>query len=140
LTGVRGAHSVLRMGRLRRHKPVLSWFAAIALLGNALAMAFLVPVTAAALVDDILGPVVLCTADGAKTVPGGGSGSGGHAPSNHCPACVTTAQFVLAVILVLSAVAFPLLSTQGPLLRQARALALHLGRGGIRPRAPPLSA
>jgi hypothetical protein len=116
---------------------VLSWLAAIALLGNALAMAFLVPVTAVALVDDILGPIVLCTADGAKTVPG--HGSGGNAPSNHCPACVTTAQFVLAVVLVVSPVAFPALSAQGPLPRQPRALALHLGRGGIRPRAPPLS-
>ena len=118
---------------------MLSWLAAIALLGNVLAMAFLVSATAAALVDDVLGPVVLCTADGAKTVPGGGSGSGGHAPSNHCPACVTTAQFVLAVVLVLSPIAFPAQSTQGPGPRHSRALAVHLGRGGIRPRAPPLS-
>jgi hypothetical protein len=117
---------------------VLSWLAAIALLGNALAMTVLVPSTAVALLDDILGPVVLCTADGAKTVPGGGSG--GHAPSQHCPACVTTAQFVFAVVLVLSAIAFPVLSTQRPAPLQSCASALHLGRGGIRPRAPPLSA
>jgi hypothetical protein len=128
------------MLRLRRHRRGLGWFAAIALLGNMLVAALLVPSMAAALVDDVLGPMVICTADGAKGAPEGGSGSGGHTPSNHCPACVTVAQFALAVATILTAIAFPLPPAARPIRLPSHSLALHLSLGGIHSRAPPLSA
>ena len=140
LTAAQAPPSLAGMLRLRRHKRVLGWLAAIALLGNMLVAALLVPSMATALVDDVLGPIVICTADGAKGAPEGGSGSGGHAPSNHCPACVTVAQFALVVAIVLTAVVFPLLPAARPARLQACSLALHLSLGGIRSRAPPLSA
>src|SRR5262245_42557676 len=92
---------------VRRHKRILGWLAIIALLSNVLASPSLVPSMAASLVDDVLGPLVICTADGAKAAPGHG-GAGGQMPANHCPACVTVVQFVLAVAIILTAIAFSL--------------------------------
>jgi hypothetical protein len=125
------------MGGLRRNRRLLGWLAAIALLGNALAMALL-PRPAAAVIDDILGAVAICTADGAKTLHDDGSGRGGHSPSDHCPACVTVAQFALAVAIVLAALVFPLLPAARP--RWERPAAFRLRLGGISARAPPLCA
>ena len=115
----------------RRHKRILGWIAIIALLSNVLASPSLVPSMAASLVDDVLGPLVICTADGAQAAPGHG-GSGGHAPANHCPACVTVAQFVLAVAIILTAIAF-LASAGG----QADATAVALARRAPEPRWRP---
>src|SRR5262245_25455693 len=128
------------MGVPRRHRRVMSWLAAIALLSNALAMAAFAPSTAGALVDAILGPVVLCTADGAKVGANGGSGSGEHGAADHCAACITVSQFTLFVAILVSIIAFPLRPAARPARHRSFSLALHLSLGGVRPRAPPLLA
>lgn len=125
------------MRGVRRHKRAWAWLAIIALLSNMLVA--LAPSKAASLVDEILGPLVICTADGAKTAQGDG-GSGRHAPPDHCPTCTLLAQFVLAVAVILTAVAFPVLAAAIPTPTGSGPLALHLSLGGIRSRAPPLSA
>ena len=104
-----------------------------------LASPSLAPATTASLLDDVLGPLVICTADGAQAAPGHG-GSGGHAPANHCPACVTVAQFVLAVAIILTAIAFSLPPAARPTRLQLRSPAVHVSLGGVRSRAPPLFA
>jgi len=124
---------------VRRHKRVLSWIAIIALLSNVLAAASLVPSMAASPVDDVLGPLVICTADGAKTAPGNG-GSGKHTASDHCPDCVTVKPFVLAIALVLTPVVFPLSPAARPARLQSRSPAVHVSLGGVQSRAPPLFA
>jgi Protein of unknown function (DUF2946) len=127
------------MAGARRHKRILGWLAIIALLSNVLASSSLVPSMAASLVDDVLGQLVICTADGAKTTPGHG-GSGQHAPADHCPACVAVKQFVLAVALVLTAVAFSLSPAARPTRLLRHSPAVHLSLGGVGSRAPPLFA
>jgi len=127
------------MFAVRRHKRILGWIAIVALLSNVLASPSLAPATTASLVDDVLGPLVICTADGAQAAPGHG-GSGGHAPANHCPACVTVAQFVLAVAIILTAIAFSLPPAARPTRLQLRSPAVHVSLGGVRSRAPPLFA
>jgi hypothetical protein len=115
----------------------MGWLAAVALLSNMLAMAFLAPSTAVALVDDALGPVIICTADGAKTAPGEG---GGHSSSQHCPACTLLAPFAHAVAIAVTAANFPPPLSARPALQLPPSPAVHLSLGGIRSRAPPLSA
>jgi Protein of unknown function (DUF2946) len=122
---------------VRRHKRVLGWLAIIALLSNVLTAGLLAPSMAAAPVDDVLGPLVICTADGAKMVPGNG-GSGRHAPSDHCPDCVTVKPFAFAVAVVETAIAFPPQSVARPARVESRSPAVHVSLGGIRSRAPPL--
>ena len=129
------------MGCLRRQKRLLGWFAAVALLGNVLATAFLAHTTAAlTILDDVLGPIALCTADGAKTAPAGVPGPADKAPADRCPACMTTAQLALAIAIIAAVFAFPFLRTGGPAPPWQSPLALRLRLGGISPRAPPLFA
>ena len=125
------------MGGVRRHKRTWAWLAIIALLSNVL-MA-LAPSKAASLVDDIFGPLVICTANGAK-IPQGDGGSGGRTPSDHCPTCTLLAQFVLAVTVIVTAITFPVLAAAIPTPMDLGLFALRLSLGGIRSRAPPLSA
>jgi len=129
------------MGCLRRQKRLLGWLAAVALLGNVLATVLLARTAAALTIfDDILGPITLCTADGAKTAPAGGPAPAEKAPADHCLACVTVAQLALAVAIIAAAFAFPLLRAGGPAPPWQRPLSLRLRLGGISPRAPPLFA
>lgn len=127
------------MGRLRRHKRVLVWLAVVALLGNLLAASAFAPSATAALADDILGPIVICTANGAKALPDDG-GPGQHAPANHCPACTLHAQLALTVAIVAIAIAFPLRTVSKPQPVETRPLAVQFSLGGIGSRAPPLFA
>jgi hypothetical protein len=129
------------MGCSRRHKRLLGWLAAVALLGNVLATALLAHTTAAiTILDSVLGPIALCTADGAKTIPAGGPAPADRAPADHCPACVMTAQLALAVAIVAAGFAVPFLRAGGAAPQWRRPRALRLRRGGISPRAPPLFA
>ena len=99
------------------------------------------PARAVAAVDDILGPLVLCTEHGPQAVPGNDvSGSGQNkrdGKSGHCSACALLAGLALAFVLLVAPIAFP-----EPIFRpfpsRARTLADHLGLGGVRSRAPPL--
>lgn len=113
----------------------------IAILSNVLAGALChMPSKAAGLVDDILGPLVICTSDGASTVPHGGSGPEPDKKSDHCATCTLLGGFALAVALVFAAIAFPPWSVAYRIRIGVRTLADHLSLGGIRSRAPPLPA
>jgi hypothetical protein len=128
------------MGGLRRHRVGLSWLGIVALLGNVLVGAFChAPSTAGALADEFLGSLIICTSEGAKTVP-----HGGNAPQpqqvDHCAICSLIAGLSAAVALVFAAIAFELSSVARPMQVGLRTLADHLILGGIRSRAPPLAA
>jgi hypothetical protein len=128
------------MGRLRGHRRVLSWFGVIAILGNVLAGALChAPASAAPQVDEVLGALTICAAGGSHSVPqDGGSDPGGKL--NHCTTCPLLAGFALIVALAFAAIAFPPTLVFHRLTFGLRTLADHLSLGGIRSRAPPLSA
>lgn len=98
------------------------------------------PSKAAGLVDDLIGPLVICTSDGATTLPHGSGGSGPDKKSDHCTSCTLLAGFALLVALAFAAIVFPPASIRFQLRTGVRTLADHLGLGGIHSRAPPLSA
>jgi hypothetical protein len=133
------------MENRREHPRVMGWLGVVAVLGNLLASVLcVVPVKSVAPVDDLIGPLVLCTEHGPQTVPGtdatGGSGGNqGDARSSHCTACTLLAGLTLLVAFVFAAVAFPARIVL-PFKSSARTLADHLALGGIRSRAPPLCA
>ncbi|HZT47210.1 MAG TPA: hypothetical protein VFA64_04495 [Hyphomicrobiaceae bacterium] len=134
------AHSVEIVRKLRRHKRPLSWLSAAALLWSLLAGAW-APVQAKAvtIVDDVLGPMILCAPDAHG--PGlDGNGAPGDRPAGHCQACLMLAQAQLAVAVVLVGIAFSVApaSAPEPILELARRPRLETG--GIGSRAPPLSA
>lgn len=134
------------MGSRRERVRVMGWLGVFAVLCNLLASVLhMAPAKAAAGVDDVLGQLVLCTEHGPQALPGndpsGGSGGDQRDSGNgHCDACTLLAgQQALMVALVLVAIVFP-----APVIIEfrsaARTLADHLSLGGIRSRAPPLSA
>jgi hypothetical protein len=129
------------MGGARKRGRWAGWLGVVAVLGNVLAGALChLPAQAAAAsgpVDPILGPLAICTAHGEQAPPPGGN-QDGERPA-HCTVCTLLAGSALVVALAFAAVAFP----QGkifPPRSAARTLADHLSLGGIRSRAPPLSA
>jgi Protein of unknown function (DUF2946) len=128
------------MRRLRRNGRFSSWLAVVALLGNALAMALPPrPAVAATAIDELLGAVVICTADGAKALAGGGGSAPVQQPSSdHCLACVTVAQAALAMIF--TALLFLLLPAATPVPAWRRPSLYRLRPGGTCARAPPLFA
>jgi hypothetical protein len=126
---------------LRRHKRVSTWLGLLALLSNVLAVAVFAPAKMAPLFDELLGALVICTSDGAKTL----GQSDGRAPhrgaAEHCPACTLVAQVALAITAILGIFAFPTpISVKPPLPVRSRAPATYLRLGGIGSRAPPLFA
>lgn len=128
------------MGNLRGHRRGLGWVGIIAILSNVLAGALChAPAKATGLIDDILGPLAICTSEGANIVPHGGSPDPGR-KLDHCTACTLLAGFALIVALVFAAIAFPLFTIPDRTRVGLRRLADHLSLGGIRSRAPPLSA
>jgi hypothetical protein len=140
LTSVQPAHSLAIVSKLRRHMRPLSWLSAAALLWSLLAGAF-APGQAktAMIVDDVLGPMILCTADAHG--PGlDGSGAPGNRPSGHCQACLTLAQVPLAIAVVLVAIEFSAPSGSAPKPISGLPRVPRLETGGIGSRAPPPSA
>jgi hypothetical protein len=130
----------------RGHRRVMGWLGVVAVLGNLLAgVVCMMPAKAAGLVDDILGPLVMCTEHGPQTVPDSTANPGGNgkgqpdAKSSHCTACTLLAGLALAVALVFALLAFPERIFRA-FASRARTLADHLSLGGIRSRAPPLPA
>jgi hypothetical protein len=125
------------MKQLRRLGRALAWLAILALLGHEALLAAPRP---AARADGVLGPLVICTTDGAKAVPAD-DGTGGAAPCDHCPACVPLAPIALAAIGGDPvAISFPLPVVQRPPRNGASPLAVHLIHGAIHSRGPPRHA
>jgi hypothetical protein len=139
----------------RERSRLISWLGIVAVLSNILASVLCMapPARAAVGVDDILGPLVLCTEHGPETAldsgaaggsgsvsQGGSQGDGqGNAKSSHCTACTLLAGLSLLVAFVFAVLAFPVRIVV-PFMSAARTLPDHLSLGGIRSRAPPLSA
>jgi hypothetical protein len=120
--------------RLRRLKFALAWLAIAALLSHAALLAAPKP---AARADGVLGPLVICTADGAKVVPDHG-GPDGPAPCNHCPACLIATQYALAAVGGEPvSITFPTPSAPRLILAAVDPLPVHLVRGGTYSRGPP---
>jgi hypothetical protein len=124
----------------------MGWLGVVALLSNLLASVLcMVPAQAVGLGDDILGPHALCINGDAQAAPDNGTAPGGggqdqrDSKSSHCTACTLLAGAALLVAFVFAAIAFPVRIVR-PLSSSARTLADHLCLGGIRSRAPPLSA
>jgi hypothetical protein len=94
-----------------------------------------------AIVDPVLGVLPIChsgaeapTADGQAPADhpiGGGTG--------HCPACTLIAKYAVAVALAFETVTFAVALLPSQPAARIQPLADHLGLGGIRSRAPPLS-
>jgi len=125
------------MKLLRRLRFALAWLAILALLSHAALLAAPKP---AARADGVLGPLVICTADGAKVVPDDG-GPDGPAPCNHCPACLLATQFALAAVGGDAiSIAFPTPSASRLIPAAADPLPVHLVRGGTYSRGPPRHA
>jgi hypothetical protein len=101
------------------------------------AAAFAVFSTRTAVVDHGLGPLVICTADGATTVPGDGSP---NRQADHCPACRLVTPFILAVPQIESAIAATGLAGVRLKPPPASQGVRHVRLSANRSRAPPLSA
>jgi peptidoglycan/LPS O-acetylase OafA/YrhL len=129
------------MKAFRRHRWLTSWLSALALVCNALVASFghtqAAPATG---VDELLGPLVICTAHGAQTEQrSGGDGSPRQLPPSHCPACLLHAKIVLAVAAATLGIDFSAPPEPGPP-PHPDALVIHLDLGGIGSRAPPYFA
>jgi hypothetical protein len=122
------------------------WLGIVAVLSNVLAsvLCMAAPVRALVAGDDAPGPIVLCTEHGPQVLPASDPADGSRhderdSQSSHCTACTLLAGLALAVALVFAAVAFPA-RIFPRFWSGARTLADHLSLGGIRSRAPPISA
>jgi hypothetical protein len=122
------------MSSVRRKRQAIAWLLVVAFLSNALA--FAAHWSAVAVVDHGLGPMVICTADGAKTIPGD-KPSGSHA-NDHCPACRLVAPFMPAVPLTESAIDFLDRSAEQPRPISVSQVASRFRPSDHRSRAPPL--
>jgi hypothetical protein len=128
------------MGEIRQRRRLTAWLGMLALLVNALAGAIALPAKMTTSADGLLGTLVICTADGARTLPVADGAPQHSSPAEHCAACLLVAHHALAVALLLTVIAFPASDAA----RQPSA-ATHtptptLSLGGIGSRAPPLSA
>jgi Protein of unknown function (DUF2946) len=131
------------MRAARNSRRWLRWLGVIAVLSNVLAGAVChmsgQAQAAAGPIDDVLGPLAICTAHGEQApAPNGNHDPGGKFA--HCAACTLLAVFGLIVALVVAAVAFPSTFIFYQLRLGARTLADHLSLGGIRSRASPFPA
>jgi hypothetical protein len=127
------------MGVNRHRRRLAAWLGAVALLINVLAGAIALPAKMALPADGLLGTLVICTADGARTLPGADDAPQ-HSSTEHCAACVLVAQHALAVAFFLGVVAFPAPDAARQPTTVTRAPSPTLSLGGIGSRAPPLSA
>lgn len=133
------------MGSLRNSARVKGWLGIVAVLSNVLASVLCIaPAKAVVAIDDVLGPVVVCTEHGPQLLqesdPAVGSGQDQRdGKSRHCTACMLLSGLALVVALLFATIAFPA-AVFRPFHSGARTLADHLSLGGIRSRAPPLPA
>lgn len=129
------------MKPVRRHRRGLALLAALAVAFNALTGAFHArPLAAAVIVDDVLGPLTICSPAASES---GSTARDKPAKTadrhSDCPLCLRAS----AVLLPDSPEVVPpgfALPTLLALSYERSVLASHLGRGGIRSRAPPAAA
>jgi hypothetical protein len=117
--------------------------AALALLVNLAAGALChAPSRAAApgLVDDVLGVLTICTADGSGNIVHGGMQDPSGQSQGSCTVCTLLKVLAFAVALAFAAVVFPIRIAPVPVLQRVHTLAEHLSLGAIRSRAPPAFA
>lgn len=128
------------MRHLRGKLLWLGWIAVIAVLGPVVADALgHAPARGIADPDDMFGAHLMCAGGAAQTqAPGGSRDPDGK--SAHCALCTLLTGFTLAVALVFATIAFPSTYIFHALRFDLTTLAEHLSLGGIRSRAPPVSA
>jgi hypothetical protein len=140
LTNGELAPQVIAMRGFRKHRRAITWVALVAIMGNVL-FAF-APAKAAQNSDAVLGPLLMCTADGLhRPVDDGQTPEPGRPNGPHCPNCTLVKSFVF--VLGVLAEEFPL-PPQGALHLKcygAQSAAAHpLSLGGVGSRAPPALA
>jgi len=127
----------------RRHRRGLTLLAALAVALNALAGAFHArPLAAAGFVDDVLGPLTICSPAASEPAsPTHGKQPEDADRAGDCPLCLRASALLLlpdSPEVVPPAFALPVLLALS--YERSPPLAGHLGRGGIRSRAPPAAA
>ena len=145
------------MAATTRVRSTVALLGVLALLANMLAGAFLhsaaahasapsaqaqVSAASPALVDPVLGVLPICHS-GAETLEADGSAPAGHpggSGAGHCPACTLIAKYAVAIALAFEPVTFSIVLLPSQPAARTQPLADHLSFGGIRSRAPPLSA
>lgn len=132
------------MGSLPISARGMGWLGIVAVLSNVLAgLLCMTPLSTFAAGDDAAGPIAICTEHGLQVLPESGPKGGGRdqhdGHSGHCTACTLLAGLAFALALVFVAIAFPVRIVRA-FKTAARTLADHLSLGGIRSRAPPVTA
>jgi hypothetical protein len=123
----------------RRYRYAVAWLAVVALLGNTLA-AF-APAKAAEVVDDILGPLIVCTSQGAQPLSHDGtSPSPGDQSAAHCPSCTLVKNVSLAAEFCVQKFPSPPQAARIQTSSDLRGVAFRLSLGRIGCRAPPFVA
>ena len=127
---------------VRLYQRAFAVLAMLALVANVVATAIChVPAASAGgLVDDILGPLTICTTDGTGNIVHGGPEPGGKKADSGCTFCTLWKTFALTIALAFAAIVFPVTIVPAPLGQRVATLAEHLSRGSVRSRAPPLPA
>ena len=128
------------MGVVRRHRRLFGVLAILALVANVVAGVLChMPAKASVIIDDVLGVITLCTADGSGTVQHGGSAPDqSRKADGSCTFCTVLKTLAVAVALAFAAIAFPLIVPAAPPVQVVRTLADHLSLGAIRSRARKL--
>ena len=132
------------MQRKERHRKVVTWLAIMALVVKMVAALVCHPTlssSAKQVIDDVLGPIVICTSHGLEPLTDGGGGSE-PAPSSidHCPACALVKVIALALLLAFGHVLFSLRLVIRAPWPAPLAMPRRLRLGAIQSRAPPLLA
>jgi hypothetical protein len=125
------------MKEVRRGKCARVVVAILALLANQFA-----PLTVAhagAFGASPFGTLVVCTAGGAQARPAAPR-SDGHAVGDHCPFCTLCGGLFLVESSRAPGIFGPTRASPAAGRQRASVLPVHLGSGGVRARAPPLSA
>jgi hypothetical protein len=106
------------------------------MLGNVLLV--FAPAKAAPSVDDILGPLIICTSHGVQVIANEGDIPQPADPSgSHCPACTIVKSYALALVPPLLEFEWPAESVLHIAWSPTRGAVSQLKLGGIGSRAPP---
>ena len=127
------------MSGSHRFRRVSAWLGVTALLSHVLLAALAFPVAKAATgPEQLLDVLVICTADGAKTLVHDGGGDP-QTPDEHCQVCTLLAKPVPAPVPAFAIAVFSEPVTHARAAAATSPPAGHMGLGGIGARAPPVS-